>query len=41
MEINIRKAHIDDVPVLVKFNQLMAAETESKELDTAVFYNPV
>lgn len=41
MEINIRKAHIDDVPVLVKFNQLMAAETESKELDTAILQSGV
>jgi ribosomal protein S18 acetylase RimI-like enzyme len=34
MNIEIRRAVPQDVPVLVKFNQLMAMETEGKELDT-------
>ena len=33
MTIHIRKATPNDIPVLVKFNQLMALETEGKELD--------
>lgn len=34
MSIHIRKALPSDIPVLVRFNQLMALETEGKELDT-------
>lgn len=38
---NIRKASSKDLAELVGFNQLMAMETESKELDTAILTSGV
>lgn len=34
MQATFRKAQIDDITALVNFNQLMAKETEDKQLDT-------
>jgi ribosomal protein S18 acetylase RimI-like enzyme len=40
-KINIRVAKLGDVTSLVKFNQLMAWETEQKKLDEVILYKGV
>ena len=41
MNITIRQATIDDTAVVVRFNALIASETESKTLDTALLQKGV
>jgi GNAT superfamily N-acetyltransferase len=38
---NIRVAHVEDIPALVDFNQAMALETEGKHLDSEVLRHGV
>lgn len=41
MQPSIRKAQLDDIPALTKFNQLMAKETENKQLETDILHRGV
>jgi ribosomal protein S18 acetylase RimI-like enzyme len=41
MALTVRPATLDDSPLIVEFNRLMAHETEGKALDTAVLTNGV